>query len=199
MGIVKETLLSRAGSKPAPGDLLLVQLFINTWDMDSKGGKDYISTPEEFRSWLIDTDLLDRKARVTASDVETAARVREALRALALANNGGAADANALETLNRAARSAQLAVHFDGAGSGSLEPLAPGVDGALGRILAIAFNAMNDGSWRRLKACPAEHCEFAFFDETKNRSGTWCSMSVCGNRAKARSFRKRHVTADHAH
>lgn len=196
---VKAELLRRAGSKPAPGDLILVQLFINTWNIDSKGGTDYISTPEDFRAWLIDTELLDRRAPVTASDLETALRVREALRALALANNGGATDADALETLNRAARSAQLAVRFDGAGNGALEPLAPGVDGALGRIIAITFNAMNDGSWRRLKACPAEHCEFAFYDETKNRSGTWCSMSVCGNRAKARSFRKRHVSADHAH
>lgn len=190
---MKPSLLQRAGSKPAPGDLLLVQLFINTWDIDPKGGTDYIATPGDFRAWLLDAELLDRKTPVTASDVETAIRVREALRTLARSNNGGPADPNALETLNRAARSAQLAVRFDAAGNGTLEPLAPGVDGAIGRILAITFNAMKDGTWRRLKACPADHCEFAFFDETKNRSGTWCAMRVCGNRTKARTYRERHA------
>ena len=193
-GSVKPSLLKRAGSKPAPGDLVLVQLFINTWDIDPKGGTDYISTPEALHAWLVDVELLDRKApMVTTSDVETAIRVREALRSSARANNGAPADPNALETLNRAARSAQLAVRFDAAGNGTLEPLAPGVDGALGRIIAIAFEAMKDGSWRRLKACVAEHCEFAFFDETKNRSGTWCAMKVCGNRTKARTYRERHA------
>jgi predicted RNA-binding Zn ribbon-like protein len=36
----------------------------------------------------------------------------------------------------------------------------------------------------RLKICP--NCAWLFLDRSRNRSRTWCDMSVCGNRAKAR-------------
>ena len=44
----------------------------------------------------------------------------------------------------------------------------------------------------RLSACRDEHCRVAFYDKSRNRSRAWCSMEVCGNREKARSFRARH-------
>jgi predicted RNA-binding Zn ribbon-like protein len=72
-----------------------------------------------------------------------------------------------------------------------LEPDAGGVDGALGRLLAIVHVSIADGTWSRLKACREDSCEWAFYDHTKNRSGAWCDMGVCGNRAKARAFRER--------
>ncbi|HEV2878127.1 MAG TPA: CGNR zinc finger domain-containing protein, partial [Candidatus Eremiobacteraceae bacterium] len=109
------------------------------------------------------------------------------------ANYGEPVGKDAVETLSRAARSAQLVVQFEGAGQASLEPAASGVDAALGKILAIAFRSMLDGSWQRLKVCRDETCRWAFYDRSKNRSGSWCLMSVCGNRCKARKHRK------HAH
>ena len=48
--------------------------------------------------------------------------------------------------------------------------------------------------WKRLKTCRDEHCRVAFYDKSRNRSRAWCSMEVCGNREKARSFRQRHAT-----
>ncbi len=86
---------------------------------------------------------------------------------------------------------------FGPEGTAKLESRAPGVDGALGRIIATVHDAMAEGSWARLKACPADSCLWAFYDETKNRSGTWCSMSVCGNRTKARAYRRRHGHTEH--
>ena len=62
-----------------------------------------------------------------------------------------------------------------------------GVAGAVGVLLAITAVAIADGGWSRLKICPGDHCGWAFFDGSRNRSGRWCSMSVCGGRAKARS------------
>ena len=61
---------------------------------------------------------------------------------------------------------------------------APGLDGALGRILAVVHAATVDGSWTRLKACPREVCFWVFYDRSKNLSSKWCAMSVCGNRTK---------------
>ena len=62
-------------------------------------------------------------------------------------------------------------------------------------IVAIVYEAMVDGTWERLKACPADDCQWAFYDESKNRSGTWCDMAVCGNRAKVRAYRERRTRA----
>ena len=51
--------------------------------------------------------------------------------------------------------------------------------------------AQAEGTWDRLKACPWDTCRWAFYDRSKNRSGRWCRMDVCGNRAKAAAFRAR--------
>jgi predicted RNA-binding Zn ribbon-like protein len=82
-------------------------------------------------------------------------------------------------------------VCFDDHGHASVVPKARGVDGALGRLLATVTAAQQDGTWARLKVCPAEDCRFAFYDTSRNRSAVWCDMKVCGNRHKVRSFRER--------
>ena len=70
-------------------------------------------------------------------------------------------------------------------------PSAHGVDGALGALLVIVSEAMTDGSWRRLKVCASDTCQWAFYDLSRARSGKWCSMQVCGNRAKQKAWRTR--------
>ncbi|MFD8500280.1 CGNR zinc finger domain-containing protein [Amycolatopsis sp. NPDC059657] len=58
-------------------------------------------------------------------------------------------------------------------------------------VLAAATRLAVLGEWARLKICPADDCLWAFFDNSRNRSRTWCSMRVCGNREKARAWRAR--------
>ena len=60
---------------------------------------------------------------------------------------------------------------------------------ALDGVVAIAFAAMLDGTWSRLKAC--RNCRWCFYDYSPNRSATWCSMQLCGNRKKTRAYRAR--------
>ena len=59
----------------------------------------------------------------------------------------------------------------------------------LGQVTAVALTAMLDGTWPRLKVC--RNCEWAFYDNSKNRAGSWCSMQLCGNRKKTREYRAR--------
>ncbi|MDB5554242.1 MAG: hypothetical protein JWL86_4226 [Rhizobium sp.] len=63
--------------------------------------------------------------------------------------------------------------------------------------LATARSALNliaSPDTERLKICP--NCEWLFIDRSKNQSRTWCDMSVCGNRAKARlHYKKRRMEA----
>jgi predicted RNA-binding Zn ribbon-like protein len=92
---------------------------------------------------------------------------------------------------HRAAPRAGMRMRFDPRGTPGLEPDATGVDAALARLLAIVATARADGTWPRLKACREDTCQWAFYDQSKNRSGRWCTMDVCGNRSKARAYRTR--------
>jgi predicted RNA-binding Zn ribbon-like protein len=172
----------------APRPLETVRQFVNS--VDREGGKEALSDPAALADWLAEHDLIDRDAPATEADLRHALDLREALRALLLANNGGERDPQAVVTLREAARRAKVALDFRNDGS-HLEPQAGGVDGALGRMLSLVHEAMHDGTWARLKACPWHTCNWAFYDHTKNRSGVWCTMEVCGNRAKAKAYRER--------
>jgi predicted RNA-binding Zn ribbon-like protein len=172
----------------APGALEHVRSFVNTLDIET--GDDALETPAALVGWLSERGLIEPGARATEADLRHARRLRESLRALLLANNGVEADPDAPRALEAAARRARLRVAFHEQGS-EIEPQAGGVAGAIGRLLAIVHAAMHAGTWDRLKACPWETCEAAFYDNTKNRSGVWCTMEVCGNRAKARAYRQR--------
>ena len=136
---------------------------------------------------------LTEEFNATNADLERARSAREALRALLLANNGADRDADADGRLNDALSGSSLSVRFQG-GQAVLEPAGAGMDFALARIAAIVREAMQAGTWQRLKACPAHDCEWAFYDYSRNRSRTWCMMQVCGNRSKVRAFRKRRST-----
>jgi predicted RNA-binding Zn ribbon-like protein len=173
----------------APDDLELVREFINTHDVEA--GLDEIGSPDQLGAWLAAKELAPR-ARPSAADVEQAVSMRESLRALTLANNGDPLDPQAIPRLNSIAAGARLRVRFDAHGDPLLEPAGDGSEAALSRMLAIVFRAMEDGTWARLKACREDTCQWAFYDRSRNRSATWCSMAVCGNRAKARTYRERH-------
>jgi predicted RNA-binding Zn ribbon-like protein len=176
-------------SKPAPDELALIESFVNTFDLED--GDEELGTPDALAAWLAGHELSAPGEPFSHEDVATAIAVREALRALLLANNGGELAPAAPATLNAAADRARLTVAVDAGGRARVEPRAAGIDRALGRLLGIVARAQADGSWERLKACPWHTCHVAFYDHSRNHSRTWCSMAVCGNRAKAQTYRRR--------
>jgi predicted RNA-binding Zn ribbon-like protein len=166
----------------APAPLRVVQRFVNSADRENE--REELETPAALERLLRDVNALgDDADALTDADLRRALDVREALRELLLANNGGQVGVEALRTLESASRAAQLALRIE-PGGGELVAEAPGLDGALGRILAVVHAAVVDGSWARLKACPREVCFWVFYDRSKNLSSKWCAMSVCGNRTK---------------
>jgi predicted RNA-binding Zn ribbon-like protein len=70
-------------------------------------------------------------------------------------------------------------------------PAGSGATAALTRLLLIAAEAATAGTWSRLKVCSADDCQWAFYDRSPTRSGCWCSMQICGSRAKSRAYRNR--------
>jgi predicted RNA-binding Zn ribbon-like protein len=183
------------GRQAAPGSLALVQAFANTVAEEGHLRWEAIGDPDSLRSWLSRRGLLADGERVGEADVARAKEIRKALRSLLAANNGRGADPAAIRALNLAAERARLKVRFGADGWATVEPGAGGVDGALGRVLAAAHAGMEEGTWGRLKSCANAACGWAFYDRSKNRSGRWCSMEVCGNRTKTRTYRRRRQAA----
>ena len=175
--------------KPAPGRLEVVRNFVNSLDVET--GEEQLSSPAALGAWLGDRGLVTGTPASSPADLRRAIELREALRAMLAFNNDGALDDGAVEALDAAAARAKLGPRFAAGSPPALEPITGGVDGALGRILAVVFEAMCDGTWERLKVCRADTCRWAFYDWTKNHSGSWCVMRVCGNREKVRTFRSR--------
>ena len=172
------------GRPPAEGDLRLVQDFVNT--LDREHHNDLFDGPEGLAAWLEHRGF--EVGELRDAGVARAVEAREALRALLLANNGGPEPTGAHTVLEAAARRARLEPSF---GPAALVPAADGLDDAIGRVLAVAFAAMLDGRWERLKACPRDVCGWVFLDRSHANRGTWCSMRVCGNRVKAGAYYRR--------
>lgn len=154
----------------APEPLRRVQLLVNS--IDREHGREWLP------DWLAERGL-------PASEFERAKTLREALRKLLYVNNVGGSAPEALAVLNDAARDVSISVRDDKVVLDGADPIS--------EVVAISLMAMIDGSWLRLKVC--RKCEWSFYDTSKNRAGSWCSMQLCGNRLKTRAYRARRRAA----
>ena len=168
----------------------LVRDFVNTRELLDP--IELLGSPEELGAWLSSNGIASEDVRPDAGDLRRAVELRESLRRILLSNTGVEVDTAAdFSVLDAVASRARVELHFSGHES-DLRPGARGTAAALGRVVISVHEAMADGSWDRLKACRASDCEWAFIDTAKNHSRQWCSMESCGNREKARAFRRRH-------
>lgn len=175
---------------PAPGDLELVRQFVNTYDVESAWEE--FTSPVELAAWLVARGLLPTGRRLGDKDLATARTLRDALREVLAANAGHADAPLARRTLDRIAARYPMRMRLNG--GAWLEPGGgPGVAPAIARLLATIYDAMTLGTFERLKVCRNDECQWAFYDHSRNRSGAWCTMAVCGNRMKGRAFRTRHA------
>jgi predicted RNA-binding Zn ribbon-like protein len=191
MNLVEQPQIEPGDRAPAPGSLRLVQLFVNTNDLE--GGPELLPDADALRAWLADHHLLADEP-VTDDDHARAIELREAIRELVSAHAGLPHDERAADVVNEAGRRAGLRPVLADPVT-RFEPTAAGVDGALGHIVAAIHAGIAEGTWERLKACERDVCRWAFYDHSKNRSGHWCSMAVCGQREKNRRAYRRRVAA----
>ncbi|MFD5820360.1 CGNR zinc finger domain-containing protein [Streptomyces sp. NPDC059618] len=180
---------------PAPGGLALVQALVNTLDIES--GADSLDTPEGLARFGL-----------TADEADGARELRESLRAVCLAHAGHPAHTGVTPlgellaraplrvTLDEDGGTARLVpavgptVQAPPAPATAPAPQAPPAPLAF-RVAAAIAESLVEGTWARLKACEAPTCHWAYYDRSPAGRGRWCSMAVCGARAKMRRYRAR--------
>jgi predicted RNA-binding Zn ribbon-like protein len=182
------------GRAPAPGSLRLVQALVNT--LNAEFARDLLGTTETAAAWLTAAGLLPAlSAGPALSAAEHAAllEVREAIRGVLAAHTSQDPDQAAADRLTRALASCRLTVTARPDGGMSLasadhDPFSR----ALGAIAVAIAEAAVTGTWARLKSCPGHLCGWAFYDRSAAARSRWCSMQLCGARAKMRTYRARY-------
>jgi predicted RNA-binding Zn ribbon-like protein len=162
--------------------------FVNTRDVEE--GTDSIAEPAQLREWIAERTG-EHLPELAAADVRRLHDLRESLRALMLANNGAKADEQDVKPVREAAERSRFRLAFDAEGGLELTPARADLSGFESSLLLALEHLQCHDVWPRLKACTDETCRWAFYDSTRNRSRTWCSMDVCGNREKTKRYRQR--------
>lgn len=169
------------------GEAGLLVEFLNTADLEEES--DSIGSPGGLVAW-IDHHLGDQVPQPDEEGHERVLALRESLRALFRANNHGPVPSDEDSApLRQAAERSRYRTGISDEGLLSLEPARSDLGGFEARLLLALERVQSHGAWPRLKACTEESCQWAFYDATRNRSRTWCSMEECGNRAKTRRYR----------
>jgi predicted RNA-binding Zn ribbon-like protein len=180
------------GRKPAPGELALVQDFVNTHrDRAAELQGETLVSPAALDDWLRARGLIKGRQRLDGRDLDRALAVREGLRALAFANNQQQLNVGAIDAMRRASQGAATQIRIEPQGPRFFPGDEAPLDAAIGAIFAITARAMIDGTWQRFKACPGLRCGWTFYDHSRNQSGRWCVMTICGDREKARAYYQR--------
>ncbi|MFE6826726.1 CGNR zinc finger domain-containing protein [Streptomyces sp. NPDC057690] len=170
----------------APGSLALVESLVNTLDLES--GADALDTAEGRARFGLPENLKGADAAGDAAgEVARARELRESLRAALLAHAGHPPHRE-VTPLGGLLASAPLLVTID-EHDGSARLAAAGAASLLSRTAAAVAEALIAGTWTRLKACEAVTCHWAYYDRSPAGRGRWCSMQVCGARAKMRRYR----------
>jgi hypothetical protein len=181
----RNPLFCYAGYVPASGDLIrldvcgdpadLIVRFLNTLDVDEPS--DALDTLDGWTAWLAAQGLDGCFGPQDLAALERARELRGDLRALARGEQH--------------AQGRQVDIQVALTADGQVELSAPT---AAGLLAAAAAKVAIESRIDRIKICPADDCRWAFYDTSRNRSRQWCSMEVCGNRAKARKHRQRNAT-----
>ncbi len=176
-----------AGAEP-----LFVE-FVNTLHWYEGAPIELIGTDAELARWLVERGL---PARSLAGCLPAVHQLRDHARAVteALATGSPPPDADLTAVV---AALAAPGGHLALVGADTSRPQLAFATDAPGPAL-VAFQValslatfLASGDRQRLKLCANPGCGFAFVDTSTNGTRRWCYMRYCGNRLKARAFRRR--------
>lgn len=151
-----------------------------------------LQAPADAARWFVAAGLLAEEPRLSDADLAELRMLRDAIYRIGSAAVRGEAPAAAdIRIVNSAARRADVAPQL-GDDWSIRTARSRAFEGALATIARDAIVLFADGDLRpRLRTCEQDDCQGLFLDRSRGERRRWCSMSRCGNRAKAAAFRQR--------
>jgi hypothetical protein len=205
---MSETASGRYRIELAPDGLALVHDLVNTISAGRRRQPDLLETLELAQPWL--TGILFRWAvsagvqnppslTLTEADLPRLralrGRLRDRLRGTAADSTVGESTVGestvAESTVGDSALAGSLRLALDATGEVRAHPEGDGVEWITSAVLGQLYLAQLRDTWRRLKLCRNERCGTAFYDRSRNNSGVWHDVRVCGNAANLRASRAR--------
>jgi len=175
-----------------PPPAALLRDFVNT--LDHELGTDELDTTAGLTGFLVGHGLLADGRAADEAEREASVRLRQGLHAALELNH--ASEEAPLTTFDDVLGGLSVRLQWDGGGV-VVAPVEDGVAGALTRIAVAAHEARASDLWWRLKICAFDECQWAYYDQSKNRSRHYCEYG-CGNKLKTRAYRARR-RADQQH
>ncbi|QAY96444.1 hypothetical protein CWB41_12470 [Methylovirgula ligni] len=191
--------------------------FVNSRAMPTGEVVDWLQGGEDFLAWLDQAKLVPPeviaglRAETPPAEIDAVARkarsLRDWFRDFVVAHMGRPLPSKAageLESLNRVLaddwqfheivpqRGSARARGESGPLSWELKRRWRGPESLLLPIAEAMGEFVCTADFSRVKPCEGSHCTILFLDQTRSGARRWCSMAVCGNRAKQAMHRARH-------
>jgi predicted RNA-binding Zn ribbon-like protein len=173
--------------------------FVNTHRERWWRNVETLVTPQDLSLWLQEAHLLDAPAEVTDARLRGAHSLRAAIETgIQAAINHTATPSRSIDEINRWLRHAtppqRLTAPEPGVPVLRTAPPTDPIQNALAQIALDAAVLLGTDDRDRLRVCASDTCSVRFFDASRAATRRWCSMTGCGNTAKARRHRARNVS-----
>ena len=152
------------------------------------GGTELIAEPEDLARWFVSAGLTDHPPSVSRRELAYAHDLRDRLRPALLTSDGPLVAGIAEDWLGRTP--GRLCIEQS--------TLTPRFEPERQTSCCLLVAAVLDGldlvreTPGRVRECAGPSCPVIYLDTSRNHSRRWCSMEVCGARAKASTYYRRH-------
>lgn len=152
-----------------------------------------VPDPESLACWCVEGRFLPLSPKISAPEMGSMRLLREAIyRAACAVRQSRKPLPEDIATINAWAARGTLVPELtpdgrsaDWKGERTLFPV-------LATIARDAIDMLTRTPPARIKLCADPTCRGLFVDESRPGKRRWCSMNFCGNRAKSRTFARRH-------
>lgn len=177
--------------------------FINTEIIENNEPRDLLKKPQDFIAWAVATKLIEipqsknlRKEMTGKSESDIYFRRIKNFRAILRESverltQGRKIKTAAIKAINAELRENSVFPEISPTSKGFVKLFRTNITEPFQLLAPVAESAADllcYGNPAYLKKCENSACVLYFYDTSKNHKRRWCSMSGCGNRAKASAF-----------
>ncbi|MFH8986812.1 CGNR zinc finger domain-containing protein [Streptomyces sp. NPDC017940] len=168
--------------RPLTGEPLALDLLNTRWVQDG-AWEDLLDGVEGLSVWLA-ANGLDERFGADGSTLEHLLRARDALAGVVDLPGKPGGEAGAVARVDAVLAHGRVRATLTTAGPAEVPEFD---DPSWGPAWLAARNYLTllDSAPDRIRGCAHEACVLHFFDTSRNGTRRWCSMALCGNRAKA--------------